>query len=127
MTEATPAVVAPPMEDFRAMLDETLGQQDRIEGTVLKGTVVRIENDEAIVDVGLKAEGRVPIKEFSTPGQPAEVNVGDEVEVFVERFENRSGEAVLSRDKARREESWNRLEKAFNESGQGQRRHFRPG
>ncbi|MGF1477443.1 MAG: 30S ribosomal protein S1 [Geminicoccaceae bacterium] len=114
MIETTPAVDSPPVEDFAAMLDETLGEQDKIEGTVLKGSVVRIDNDEAIVDVGLKAEGRVPIKEFSTPGQPAEVKVGDEVEVYVERFENRSGEAVLSRDKARREESWNRLEKAFN-------------
>ena len=68
-----------------------------------------------MVDVGLKSEGRVPLKEFGVHGQPPEVRLGDSVDVYVERFENRSGEAVLSRDKARREESWNRLERAFNE------------
>jgi small subunit ribosomal protein S1 len=102
---------------FAAMLEETLGQSDRLEGTVVRGTVVAIDNDDVIVDVGLKSEGRVPLKEFGTHGQPPEVKPGDTVEVYVERFENRSGEAVLSRDKARREESWNRLERAFNESG----------
>ena len=102
---------------FAAMLDETLGSSNRIEGTVVRGTIVAIDNDEVIVDVGLKSEGRVPLKEFSTHGQPPEVKVGDQVEVYVERFENKSGEAMLSRDKARREESWNRLERAFNDQG----------
>jgi small subunit ribosomal protein S1 len=101
-------------EAFAAMLDATLGEGGRIEGTVVKGTVVAIEGDEVVVDVGLKSEGRVPLKEFGGPGQPPEVKPGDRVEVYVERFENRSGEAVLSRDKARREESWNKLEQAFN-------------
>jgi small subunit ribosomal protein S1 len=100
---------------FAAMLDETLGDAARIEGTVVRGTVVAIDGDEVIVDVGLKSEGRVPLREFGSAGQPPEVRVGDKVDVYVERFENRSGEAVLSRDKARREESWNRLERAFNE------------
>ncbi len=100
---------------FAAMLDETLGEAARIEGTVVRGTVVAIDGDEVIVDVGLKSEGRVPLREFGSAGQAPEVRVGDKVDVYVERFENRSGEAVLSRDKARREESWNRLERAFNE------------
>ncbi|WGF89987.1 30S ribosomal protein S1 [Marinivivus vitaminiproducens] len=103
----------PSMEDFAALLDESLSERDRLEGTVVKGRIIAIDNEEALVDVGLKAEGRVPLKEFATPGQPPEVKVGDQVEVYVERFENRSGEAVLSREKAKREESWNRLENAF--------------
>ncbi|MGH6900341.1 MAG: 30S ribosomal protein S1 [Geminicoccaceae bacterium] len=110
----------PATEDFAALLDESFRQSDRIEGSVLTGTVIAIDNDEAVVDVGLKAEGRVPLKEFSTPGHPFEVQVGDRVEVYVERFENRNGEALLSRDKARREESWNKLEQAFKESAKVQ-------
>ncbi len=106
----------PTAEDFAAMLDESFGKQDRIEGSVVTGTVISVENDEVVVDVGLKAEGRVPLKEFAAPGQQPEVRVGDTVEVYVERFENRNGEALLSRDKARREESWNKLERAFNET-----------
>ena len=109
-----------PMEDFAAMLEESFQQKDKIEGTVVTGTVISIENDEALVDVGLKAEGRVPIKEFSTQGNPVEVKVGDSFEIYVERFENRNGEAILSRDKARREESWNKLEKAFNDTAKVQ-------
>ena len=85
------------------------------EGAVIKGKIVAIENDFAVVDVGLKTEGRVPLKEFAMPGMPANVKVGDEVEVYLERVENALGEAVLSRDKARREESWIKLEKAFND------------
>jgi small subunit ribosomal protein S1 len=110
----------PPTEDFAALLEESFRQSDRIEGSVITGTIIAIDNDEAVVDVGLKAEGRVPLKEFSTPGQPAEVQVGDRVEVYVERFENRNGEASLSRDKARREESWNKLEQAFKDNGKVQ-------
>jgi small subunit ribosomal protein S1 len=106
----------PSLDDFAAMLDETLGSTNRLEGTVVRGTVVGVDDDIVVVDVGLKSEGRVPLKEFGTPGQPPEVRLGDVVEVFVERFENRGGEVVLSRDKARREESWNRLERAFNDN-----------
>src|SRR4051794_40030451 len=95
-------------DDFAAMLDEQFGQNSRLEGSVVKGRVVSIDNDEVVVDVGLKSEGRVPLKEFGVHGQPPEVRLGDSVDVYVERFENRSGEAVLSRDKARREEGWNR-------------------
>ncbi|MEO1090846.1 MAG: 30S ribosomal protein S1 [Pseudomonadota bacterium] len=114
MIDTAPALEKPAIEDFAAMLDESLSGRDRLEGTVVKGTVVGIDNDDAIVDVGLKAEGRVPIREFSTPAQNVEVRVGDVVEVYVERLENKGGETVLSRDKARREESWNKLEAAFN-------------
>ncbi len=103
----------PSLSDFEAMLNETIPAEGGFEGRVVKGTVVSLENDFAIIDIGLKAEGRVPLKEFSAPGQPAELAVGDTVEVFVDRIENALGEAILSRDKARREEAWTELEKAF--------------
>src|SRR6201988_3280959 len=85
------------------------------EGSVVKGKVVGIEKDLAVIDVGAKTEGRVALREFAAPGRPADIKVGDTVEVYLERVENALGEAVLSRDKARREESWVKLEKAFNE------------
>ena len=103
----------PSTDDFAALLEESFAADAPIEGTVVRGRVTAIENDLAIVDVGLKTEGRVPLREFSMAGQPAEIGVGDEVEVFVDRIENAMGEAVLSRDKARREESWVKLEKNF--------------
>jgi small subunit ribosomal protein S1 len=102
---------------FAALLDESLGDVDRLEGTVLKGTVIAIEGDSALIDAGLKSEGRVPLKEFNEAGQTAEIKVGDEVEVYLDRMENKNGEAVLSREKARREEAWTELEKSFNDSG----------
>ena len=101
-------------DDFAAMLEESFGQSELAEGSVVKGIVVAIEKDLAIIDIGLKTEGRVALKEFAGPGRDQEIKVGDEVEVYLERVENALGEAVLSRDKARREESWVRLEKAFN-------------
>lgn len=103
----------PSVSDFEAMLNETIPADGGFEGRVVTGIVVALENDFAIVDIGLKAEGRVPLKEFAAPGQPAELAVGDDVEVFVDRIENALGEAILSRDKARREEAWTELEKAF--------------
>ena len=103
----------PTRDDFAALLEESFERNSAEEGSVVKGTVVSIENDLAIIDVGLKTEGRVPLKEFSTPGHPANLTVGDEVEVFLDRIENAMGEAVLSREKARREEAWVRLEKAY--------------
>jgi small subunit ribosomal protein S1 len=101
-------------DDFAAMLEESFGQSELAEGSVVKGIVVAIEKDLAIIDIGLKTEGRVALKEFAGPGRDQDIKVGDEVEVYLERVENALGEAVLSRDKARREESWVRLEKAFN-------------
>jgi small subunit ribosomal protein S1 len=103
----------PAFEDFAAMLEESYGARDSLEGTVIKGTVVNIEKDLAIIDVGLKSEGRIPLKEFAAPGQDSDLKIGDTVEVFLERIENSAGEAVLSRDKARREEAWAKLEVAF--------------
>jgi small subunit ribosomal protein S1 len=103
-------------EDFAALLEESLGTGERFEGTVVKGRVVAIENDMVLVDVGLKSEGRIALKEFSSAGKPAEVHVGDRVEVFVERVEDKNGEAVLSREKARREEAWTQLEQAFKDN-----------
>ncbi len=110
-----PSLASPSRDDFATMLEESFITQSPAEGAVIKGKIVAIENDFAIVDVGLKTEGRVSLKEFSMPGMPVKVVVGDEVEVYLERVENALGEAVLSRDKARREESWVRLERAFNE------------
>jgi len=108
----------PTRDDFAALLNETLSQDDAFEGSVVKGTITAIEKDLAVIDVGLKMEGRVPIREFSIPGKPAELKVGDTVEVYLERIENALGEAVLSREKARREESWTRLEEKFNSKEQ---------
>ncbi len=111
---ATATAQAPSREDFAKMLDESFGTGNLQEGSVIKGKVVGIEKDLAVIDVGLKTEGRVALREFAGPGRQASLKVGDEVEVYLERVENALGEAVLSRDKARREESWGKLEKAFN-------------
>jgi small subunit ribosomal protein S1 len=113
---------APTREDFAKLIDESFGNGHLQEGSVVKGTVVGIEKDVAVIDVGLKTEGRVAMREFAGPGRGAEIKIGDTVEVYLERIENALGEAVLSRDKARREESWGKLEKAFqnNEKVTGQ-------
>ena len=102
--------------EFAALLDESLGGSASFEGSVVKGTVIRIANDFVTVDVGLKSEGRVALREFANGGTGApEVKEGDVVDIFVDRMENKDGEAVLSRDKARREEAWTLLEKAFTD------------
>ncbi len=98
-------------EDFEALLMDSFIDNEPVEGTVVKGRIVAIENDFAIIDVGLKTEGRVPLKEFGAAGTDGSLEVGSEVEVYIEHIENALGEAVLSREKARREESWQRLEK----------------
>jgi small subunit ribosomal protein S1 len=116
MSEAASKEYNPTHEEFAALLAESLSKEDVFEGSVVKGKVVGIEKDLAVIDVGLKMEGRVPLREFALPGKPAELSVGDEVEVYLERVENALGEAVLSRDKARREESWTRLEKQFEKN-----------
>jgi small subunit ribosomal protein S1 len=118
---AQASAAAPSREDFAKLIDESFGDGHLQEGSVVKGTVVGIEKDVAIIDVGLKTEGRVALREFTGPGRNAEIKIGDTVEVYLERIENALGEAVLSRDKARREESWGKLEKAFqnNEKVQG--------
>jgi len=100
------------MDEFEALLNESFELETPEEGSVVKGTVLAIEAGQAIIDIGYKMEGRVELKEFAKPGHDAEIGVGDTVEVFLERVENARGEAALSRDKARREEAWDRLEKA---------------
>ncbi len=106
----------PSRDDFSALLDESLGGRDFMEGQVVHGLVVAIEKDFAIIDVGLKTEGRVSLKEFGMDeGRPA-LKVGDNVEVFLERVENAMGEAVISREKARREEAWTRLEGVYEKN-----------
>ncbi|GJE42803.1 30S ribosomal protein S1 [Methylobacterium soli] len=113
MTAGTAMQRAPSREDFAALLEESFLSHEITEGSVVKGRVVAIEKDVAVIDIGAKTEGRVALKEFNGPGREGELAVGDEVEVYVDRIENALGEAVISRDKARREESWVKLEKAF--------------
>ncbi len=105
------------VEDFEALLMDSFVDNEPIEGAVVTGTIVAIEKDLAIVDVGLKTEGRVPLKEFGAAGLDGTIKVGSKVEVYIDRVENAYGEAVLSREKARREESWIRLEK-MSEKGE---------
>jgi small subunit ribosomal protein S1 len=103
----------PSREDFAALLEQSFLSADTVEGSVITGTVVAIEKDVAVIDIGLKTEGRVALKEFAGPNRDVTLKVGDKVEVYLERVENALGEAVISRDKARREESWIKLEKAY--------------
>ena len=100
-------------ESFAHLLEESFAEGQLTEGSVVKGTVISIENDTALIDVGLKSEGRVALKEFGAPSQEAEIKIGDRVDVYLERMEDRHGEAMLSRERARREEAWTMLEKAF--------------
>ena len=102
----------PSREDFASLLEESFTTNDLAEGSVIRGTVLAIEKDVAIVDVGLKTEGRIALKEFANPDRTVTLKVGDKVDVYLERVENALGEAVISRDKARREESWVKLERA---------------
>ena len=98
------------MEDFEALLNESFELKTPDEGSVVNGTVLAIEAGQAIIDIGYKMEGRVELKEFAKPGQEPEIAVGDTVEVYLKQVENARGEAVISRDAARREEAWDRLE-----------------
>ncbi len=101
-------------DDFESMLLDSFLENEPLEGSVVKGIVVAIEKDLAIIDVGLKTEGRIALKEFGAAGRDGTIKVGSEVEVYVDRVENALGEAVLSREKARREESWVKLEEMYN-------------
>ena len=113
MTSTTNSAADAATENFADLLAESFGEGTNIEGSVVRGFVIGIEGDAVIIDVGLKSEGRVPLKELAAPGQQADVSIGDEIEVYVERMEDRNGQAVLSRDKARREEAWGVLEASF--------------
>ncbi|MEM6833378.1 MAG: S1 RNA-binding domain-containing protein, partial [Pseudomonadota bacterium] len=107
----------PTRDDFAALLEESLPGDGGFEGRVVTGIVTNVENDMVVIDTGLKSEGRVALREFSRAGEEAAPNIGDKVDVFVERVENANGEAVLSRDKARREEAWDKLEKMGEDEG----------
>ncbi|MGH7160647.1 MAG: 30S ribosomal protein S1, partial [Acetobacteraceae bacterium] len=110
---ARPGTAPQEGDSFAALLDQTLGRDSGFEGSVVTGRIMRLTDEFAIVDVGLKSEGRVLLKEFASPGTAPEVHPGDTVELYVERYEDRDGSIVLSREKARREEAWTNLEKAF--------------
>ena len=101
------------MESFSEMLDQSFQEMTSIEGSVVSGTVISIEKDMILIDVGLKCEGRVPLREFGNNGEDVKINVGDTVEVYIERLEDVNGQAILSREKARREEAWVNLEAAL--------------
>ncbi len=102
-----------PKESFAELLDQSFQEMTSIEGSVVTGTVLSIEKDMILIDVGLKSEGRVPIREFGNDEDEIKIKAGDNVEVFIERLEDANGQAILSREKARREESWVNLEKAL--------------
>jgi len=113
LTSTTTSAADAATENFADLLAESFGEDTTIEGSVVRGFIVGIESDAVVIDVGLKSEGRVPLKELAAPGQKPTVAIGDEIEVYVERMEDRNGQAVLSRDKARREEAWGVLEASF--------------
>lgn len=115
MSQTENSGMNPSTEDFAALLEQSFSDSAPVEGTVVDGRVTAIENDLVIVDVGLKTEGRIPLREFSIAGAPAQIQIGDRVEVYLERIENAMGEAMLSRDRARREESWTKLEQSFED------------
>ena len=103
-------------KEFAALLSESMKGQEKFTGNVVNGTIVAVTSDFVIVDVGLKSEGRIPVSEFYKPGEENEVKAGDSIEVFVEKMEDRNGESVLSREKARREEAWVELEKVHKKN-----------
>jgi small subunit ribosomal protein S1 len=116
----------PTRDDFEALLNEQLGgsADGGFEGRVVKGTVTAVENGLVVIDVGLKSEGRIDIKEFQRADDEVAPKVGDEVEVYVDRVENSEGEAMLSRDRARREAAWDKLESEFGEGKRVEGRIF---
>ena len=114
MSSTNDAIADAMTENFADLLAESFDESVTIEGSVVRGVVVSIDKDAVIIDVGLKSEGRVPLKEFTPPGQEPTIAVGDDVEVYVERMEDRNGQAMLSREKARREEAWAELESAHD-------------
>jgi len=110
---ALSAAKSPTRDDFAAMLDSSLTGRGIVEGRVVPATVIAVEKDAVVVDLGLKTEGRIPLREFHTDDRNETPKVGEIVEVYLDRIENALGDAVVSREKARREEAWTRLEKNF--------------
>ena len=115
------------MDEFEALLEESFEMDTPAEGSVVKGKVIAIEAGQAIIDVGYKMEGRVELKEFADPGESPRIEIGDEVEVYLRQVENSRGEAVISREMARREEAWDRLEKGLRRGRARRGRDLRPG
>ena len=113
MTTTSATTTTANNENFADLLAESFGEGTNIEGSVVRGFVIGMDSEAVTIDVGLKSEGRVPLKELAAPGQNPQVSIGDEIEVYVERMEDLNGQAVLSRDKARREEAWGVLEASF--------------
>ena len=107
-------------ENFSELLDKSLTNFKKKEGQIVSGTVLFVQNDNVVVDVGLKSEGRIPIREFFSPGEENNIKPGDKFDVLVEKLENKEGEALLSREKARREESWTNLERSLEKKEQVQ-------
>ena len=105
-------------DNFSKLLDESLLSFNKKEGQIVKGKVLFVKNDSVVVDVGLKSEGRIPLREFTSPGEELEINPGDTFDVLLEKLENKDGEAMLSREKARKEESWTNLEKCLDKKEQ---------
>jgi small subunit ribosomal protein S1 len=103
----------PTRDDFAALLDQSFESRGMVEGRVIAATVVALEHDFVVVDIGLKTEGRIPLREFLVDDGAGQPKAGDIVEVYLDRIENALGDAVVSREKARREEAWTRLEKSF--------------
>jgi len=111
-------IMTQPKESLALLLEEDLISSEGLMGSVVKGSVIKLENDFVIIDVGLKSEGRVPLREFSPSGEKLEIKVGDEVDVYLEALEDRHGQIVLSYEKARREAAWVELEKKFQANEQ---------
>ncbi len=114
-TLKTPSIPDDTM-DFAALLEQDPISSKKLTGGVVKGTIIKLDQESALVDVGLKSEGRIPLREFSSSGAAPELKIGDEVEVYLERMENREGQVVLSYEKARREAAWVELEKSFQDN-----------
>ena len=102
--------------EYDTLISNSLKKSSAKEKSIAKGKIVSIENDIVTIDVGLKSEGRVPMSEFSRPGQKSEIEIGDEIEVFIENVDNANGETLLSREKAVRQKAWHNLQESFNEN-----------
>lgn len=111
-------IEAPTTEEFESLLGEVFGVHDNIEGSVVRGKIINIDRECVLVDIGLKSEGRIPLSEFDFGNEKELLTIGNFIDVYVDGIENRHGEAVLSRDKARREEAWVKLEKAHENNEQ---------
>ena len=102
-------------EEFEKLLSQDLGNRKFKEGGIATGTIEEIGNKFVFIDLGLKSSGAVPIEEFKLTKEIDKIKVGSKIEVLLEKIENRDGEIVISREKARKVNSWNRMQKAFED------------